>query len=362
LLTPGRPRSICRRSFFQICARIGAGAMVGSILPSPSLTANRRESVSEVAKLVVTRRKWLAMGTLMDVSVADLPRSDALEAIRRARARVEILEDALTVFRADSPLPQLHRTPADRWLSVTAETVETLQTAAAGSIATGGDFDPTVGPLMRTWRREGPNRGLPDHELLRNWRARAGISALEIDVAGRRIRRLDDRLELDLGGIGKGVAIDAALAELASAGSSAALVNFGGSLGASGPPPERPLGWPIGIRHPRIPGDVCAVLDLEAGHLATSGDYERYRVADGFARHHILDPDSGQSTSGIAAVTVFSQTSTAADIESTAALVALARGADSPTPHFLALIAENARDLRYEGPLLDELNGQASSL
>jgi thiamine biosynthesis lipoprotein len=158
------------------------------------------------------------------------------------------------------------------------------------------------------------------------WKGRSGMGAIEVDPLDRRMRSLDGRVEVDLGGIGKGMAVDAALAALRSAGSESALVNLGGSIGVLGPPPGDPRGWPIGIAHPRRPGEIWAEFLLGRGHVATSGDYERFLHAPEGRRHHLLDPETGLPTRGVASLTAWAETGTRADTASTALMVDLARG------------------------------------
>jgi thiamine biosynthesis lipoprotein len=165
-------------------------------------------------------------------------------------------------------------------------------------------------------------------EFLRAWRSRPGVNGVEVDVANRRLRRWDRRIEVDLGGIGKGIAVDEALAVLRAAGSRAALVNLGGSIGVLGAPGENPGGWPVGIADPARPGELCAELPLASGHVATSGNYERWVETPAGRRHHILDPLTGEPGPGIASLTVRSATGVEADVLSTARFIDASRGRD----------------------------------
>jgi len=123
--------------------------------------------------------------------------------------------------------------------------------------------------------------------------------------------------------------VDAALEELHKAGSRAALVNLGGSIGVLGPPPGEPEGWPIGLAHPRRPGAVVHRFRLAAGHVATSGDSERRRETPEGVVHHLLDPRSGEPVLGPVSVTVWRPTGIAADIASTERFLGVAAGVAS---------------------------------
>jgi thiamine biosynthesis lipoprotein len=165
-------------------------------------------------------------------------------------------------------------------------------------------------------------------------------------------------VELDLGGIGKGIAVDAALETLEQAGSRTALVNLGGSIGVLGPPPGEPRGWPIGLAHPRRPGAVVHRFRLASGHVATSGDSERRRETPEGVVHHLLDPRSGEPVRGPVSVTVWRPTGIAADIASTERFLGVAAGRVSPEPAVVMRMRGPAVEIeatgRGAGPLAGE--------
>jgi len=276
-----------------------------------------------------TARAWLAMGTLIEVRVPDLPPAEAIEAIRRVRARVEELDAAMTLFRPESPLVAMNASPAGAWMNVPADLAEAVGVSLEAWRDTHGAFDPSVAPAMKAWGLYDLNGNTPTRDFLRLWKVRPKADAVEVDIPNRRLRRMDTRVELDMGGIGKGIAVDAALSELRNAGSRAALVNFGGEIGALGAPDDMPEGWPVGILHPRKAGDCCAEFSLKSGHLATSGDYERWVDTPSGRKHHILDPDTGEPVSGVSSVTVWRESGREAEIASTANFVRIGRGDDA---------------------------------
>jgi thiamine biosynthesis lipoprotein len=274
-----------------------------------------------------TARAWQAMGTLVEVRVPDLPAMEAIEAIRAVRRRIERIEASMTIFREESPLVAFNRGPSGGWMVVPDDLAHGVVAATEGAEAWHGAFDPTVAPMMRAWGLYEMQGRTPGAPMLRDWRRRADWRAIEVDLPNRRLRRHDGRVQLDLGGVGKGIAVDEALAVLDAAGSRGALVNLGGSIGVLGAPPGRPEGWPVAIAHPREPGRLWAEFALARGHMATSGDYERSVVTSGGRKHHLLDPVSGEPTRGPVSVTVWSATGKNADVDSTGVFITLARNA-----------------------------------
>lgn len=351
-LRPGRdaepmvrlvPDPLDRRRFLAWMLRTGAVALVPA-LPGRAragLVGGRRAGAGEAPGAVVaggaggeagavleeTARAWRSMGTLIEVRVPDLPPAAAVAAIGAVRRRVEALEAALTLYRPESPLVAFNRSAPGTWTEVPEALAEGADHAVRAYRRSGGLFDPTVVPAMRAWGLYDLRGARPTEQFWRRWRGRARAEAVEVDAAGRRLRRHDPRVEVDLGGVGKGMAVDAALSLLHAAGSRSALVNLGGSIGVLGPPPDAPEGWPVGIAHPRAPGRIWTTLALDAGHLATSGDYERRVETPRGACHHLLDPESGYPTRGVASVTVRAPSGVEADLESTHRFLALARDA-----------------------------------
>jgi len=270
------------------------------------------------------------MGTLIEVRVPDLPPDAAAVAVARVRRRLDRMEAALTVFDPASPLEHLNRSRPGVWIDLGEDLTDALTAALEGAAQWPGAYDPSLGAVMRRSGLRSLDPAQAEAGLEARLRNRPGCEALEVDTANRRACRRHSELEIDLGGIGKGLAAEAALEILHGAGSRAALVNHGGSLAALGPPPGSPKGWPVGIVHPRAPGEIWSEVRLATGYLATSGDYERWMPTASGRCHHLLDPSTGRSARGTASVTVWSRSGRGADTASTALFVrpaaAAARG------------------------------------
>jgi len=128
-------------------------------------------------------------------------------------------------------------------------------------------------------------------------------------------------VRVHLGGVGKGYAVDRAVAILRSHGLTDFMVQSGGDLYVGGPKGNLP--WRLGLRDPHGPADkVFATLELSDATFSTSGDYERFFIQGGVRYHHLLDPDIGQPARGARSVTIVAQTSVVADVLSTGVFVA----------------------------------------
>jgi thiamine biosynthesis lipoprotein len=165
--------------------------------------------------------------------------------------------------------------------------------------ASGGAFDVTVGPLTRLWREARRAGRLPLTAALDDAREITGFSLLQLDPHRRTLWFQKSGMSLDLGGIGKGYAADAALAELAERGITRALVDLGGDLSLGDAPPGR-AGWRVQV------GGEGPLLLARRG-VATSGDLEQFVEIEGVRYSHILDPRTGIGLTDRGRVTVISR-------------------------------------------------------
>lgn len=177
--------------------------------------------------------------------------------------------------------------------------------ADAKAIAATGDelFDPALGKLIALWGFHTdtfvPVR--PDPATLAEL-VRAHPTMADLTIENGTVSSRNPAVQLDLGGYGKGYALDRAAAILKAHGVANALVNIGGNVLALGSKGDQP--WRVGIQHPREPRPL-ATLPLRDGEaIGTSGDYQRYFELDGERYCHLLDPRSGRPAKGTQAVTV----------------------------------------------------------
>src|SRR5437763_4628208 len=110
-------------------------------------------------------------------------------------------------------------------------------------------------------------------------------------------------MELDLGGVVKEYAVDRVAALLLDRGVESGIVNLGGDVRILGPRPGGEA-WRVGIRHHRLQDGVAALVEMERGALASSGDYERCIMIEGIHYGHILNPRTGWPVRELAAVSV----------------------------------------------------------
>ena len=155
----------------------------------------------------------------------------------------------------------------------------------------------------------------------------------KVERSGANVRLTQPGMELDFGGFGKEYAADRAAAVLHSHGIAHALVNLGGdlhALGARALPELQDTAWQIEIQHPRPDTasgkSSLAVLALQQGGLATSGDYERFFIQDGKRYCHVLNPRTGWPVTHWQSVSVLASNTTTAGALTT---IAMLKGAEA---------------------------------
>ncbi len=246
------------------------------------------------------RHSFHAMGTEVEVLVETDARDEAVAAFAGLEGEFRRLESILTRF---DPASELSRLNANGALEAGPELREVVELALVAREHSGGRFDPTVHDAVVA---AGYDRSF---ELIG---ASAAVTEAPAPAAGgvrvhESLVELDPRVRLDLGGIGKGYAVDRVLGFVGALGP--ALVNAGGDLAVSGPQETGP--WPVAVETPT--GSLC--LGLTSGALATSGsDRRRWQAGKG-SSHHLIDPTSGRpSESDLLRVTAFGSSAVEAEI------------------------------------------------
>jgi thiamine biosynthesis lipoprotein len=271
----------------------------------------------------------------------------------RALDEVDRIDRLMSHYRVESPLSQLNREGARGPVAVEPELLAFLDEALRYSRDSRGAFDITVGPLMRTWGFFGGEGRLPEDREIAAVREVVGYQHILIDSARGTVGFDRAGVEIDLGGIAKGYAVDRAVGILVNAGVTAALVSAGGStLYALGAPPGQ-KGWEIAIEDPLRPGRVARKVLLRDRALSVAGSRGKSFEAGSASYSHIMDPRTGRPVRDIAGVAVLTDSSTAGDALDNAFFVLGVAGSRKylkrlpPTEAFFFL-ATSARQSRLE--------------
>ena len=303
------------RAFMRLCCLLITGLLTARAMAAP---LPYRAARPAPVRLDASR---VSMGCLYQIEAYGSTERAVARAARQALDEVDRIDRLLSHYRPDSAVSRLNREAARRPVPVDAELFALIERSLAYAREWDGAFDVTVGPLMRAWGFFRDEGRVPGDAELAAARARVGFRHLGLDAARRTVRFAADGVQLDFGAIGKGYAVDRAVARLRRAGVRAALVDACGStLYALGAPPGAD-GWTIPLRDPVRSGAVAMDVRLRDRALAVSGSAERMFEAGGVRYAHILDPRSGRPVSGVLMTAVLAPDATIADVLSTATFV-----------------------------------------
>jgi thiamine biosynthesis lipoprotein len=259
-----------------------------------------RQRIAPRASAGWMSRQEAIMGTAIGVELWSDARATGEAAIAAVIAEMHRIDHAMSPFKPESELSRINRDAAAGPVHVSEEMFRLLTRAIEFSQLSGGAFDITYAGVGHLYDyRQGIK---PSDEALARARAAVGHRHLLLDAPARTVRFARDGVRIDLGGFAKGHAVDNATAILKRHGIRHAFVSAGGDSRVIGDRRGRP--WTIGVRHPRRPGEVVAMLPLEDVAISTSGDYERYFESDGVRCHHVIDPKTGKSPDSIHSVTI----------------------------------------------------------
>lgn len=277
------------------------------------------ETSATPAEMTLVRASRHAMATTFELFLP-FDTDKAHDIAAAALDEIDRLEDQLSVYRDGSEVSHLNRHAAEAPVCVEERLFELLRLAARLSEDTDGAFDITAGALIKAWGfYRGPRR-VPSEEERADALARVGMSHVQLDAQARTIRFLRQGLEINLGSIGKGYALDRVAEELRSVWDVRAALIHGGhsSILAVGTPPGDPGGWSVGLRHPWRTGERLALVRLRHRAVGTSAATFQHLEYNGQKLGHILDPRAGWPADALASASVMAPTAAEADALATA--------------------------------------------
>jgi len=257
-----------------------------------------------------------------------------------AFARVAVLDQMMSDYRPDSELRRLG-TVGGTWLVVSPELFAVLARASEIARATGGAFDPTVGPLVALWRDARQSRRMPDASALNAAKSLVGWRHIHLDPSRQAIRLARPGMRLDLGGIAKGYIIQQALRTMASLGVTRALVEAGGDIVVGDAPPGRD-GWRIDVEGTDAAFSARAARLTNAA-LATSGPTAQFVEIGGVQYSHVVDPRTGLGLTNHVTARVIAADAATADALATALTVVAPKRVSGILPRFPHVVASVSR-------------------
>jgi thiamine biosynthesis lipoprotein len=257
------------------------------------------------------------MGTRCSVELWADDEARGRELVAEVLAEYRRIDAEMSTYKPDSEISRVNAHAAEAPMVIGDELFRLIERSLELSVASEGAFDITydsVGYLYDFRAHKRPT----DAEIASRLPA-INYRHVVLDRAKRTIFFTTQGVRINLGGIAKGYTVELAAAMLRARGVENAILNAGGDSRVIGDRRGQP--WIVGIRHPRVAGEVVTRLPLVDEAISTSGDYERYFEENGRRYHHIINPATGRPTEGILTVTVIGPDGTMTDGLDTAIFV-----------------------------------------
>lgn len=283
--------------------------------PAPTPTPTTAEKGQPISK------SDYILGTVVQITLYD---SQDESLIDKSFDRLREIEKKMTINNAEtSEIIALNNAAGVNPVKVSPDTFDVLERGKYYSEATKGEFDITVGSIVKLWNIGTDYAAVPDPKILEQKRELINYKKLILDRNNLTAYLEDKGMQVDLGAIAKGYSADEVAKILVANGVHHAIINLGGNvLTVGGNMQDKP--WKIGIQDPFNPrGDYIGIITVTDETVVTSGTYERYFIAkDGKRYHHILDPQTGYpANNDIASVSVITKKSIDGDGNSTSLLL-----------------------------------------
>jgi len=263
-------------------------------------------------RLKPLKQTEMIMGTLIEITV--IPENE--KAIREAFEALKKVDALMSTYKEDSEISILNR---EGKAQVSQETLEVIKDAIKFSNLTDGAFDITCRPLINLWKKAKKEEKVATEEEIEEAISLVGYQRIILE--GNQIRLEKKGMQIDLGGIAKGYAVDKAIEVLKKNGIKRALVNAGGDLYALGTDPQGEK-WQIGVQDPREEDKIIDIIKVKDKAVATSGDYRRYFTLEGKRFSHIVNPKTGLTVQDVPmSVTIVGPDATTTDALSTGVFV-----------------------------------------
>jgi FAD:protein FMN transferase len=291
--------------------RVGSAALI--LLFAAFMDACAGQATTATGEHLIERAR-ASMGSELRLTAWTAHDAAAVAAFDAVFQEFDRLEDLMSVWREGSDIARLNAAAGDHPVSVSPDVREALSIAHQVSDWTGGTFDVTFGALSGLWKFDYQDKDsvIPDRKEVLKRLPLINYRDLDVDERAGTAFLKRKGMRVNLGGIGKGYAVDRAVSMLRRRGLHDFMIQAGGDMYVAGRRGARP--WRLGIRDPRGPADRSfAELDLSNGTFSTSGDYERFFIKNGRRYSHIIDPSRGEPAQLCRSVTLVTDRAVIAD-------------------------------------------------
>jgi thiamine biosynthesis lipoprotein len=271
----------------------------------------------QAARAAWLERTEAIMGTRIYVELWAEDPAKGNEAIDAVMADMRRIDDLMSHYKPESQLSRINQHANEEPVQVDKELFDLIKLSTYYSQITDGAFDITYASVGYLY--DYPKHIHPTEAQIKSALPGVNWRNMLLDEAHHTVRFEHPGMRIDLGGIGKGYAVDRGIDILKARGIQHAVVTAGGDTRIIGDHMGRP--WVVAIQHPDDPTKVVTRIPLSDSAMSTSGDYERFFDEGGVRYHHIIDPHTGHSASKVRSATILAPTATQTDGMSKTAFV-----------------------------------------
>ena len=257
------------------------------------------------------------MGTELSVRLWHEDPEQGRALVEQFFAEAQRINLLMSTYIEDSEISAINRDAADRPVTAGDELFRIIQRSLDISTLTRGAFDITYESVGQHYDFRA--RARPDAATVAENLPLIDYQMVDLNPARSTVKFGAQGMRINLGGIAKGYVVERGIDILRVAGVRHAVVSAGGDSRLLGDRRGQP--WMVGIRDPRVDGEVAMTVPLQNEAISTSGDYERYFDEDGVRYHHIISPSTGNPVTGVHSATVIGPDAVMTDALSTSVFV-----------------------------------------
>ncbi|HDZ13308.1 MAG TPA: FAD:protein FMN transferase [Pricia sp.] len=260
------------------------------------------------------------MGTRFDITVVASNQDVGQINIDEATAEIKRIEALISSWNPDSETSLINRNAGIRPVKVSSELYLLIERAKQISELTDGAFDISFSGIDEVWKFDGSMKRKPTAEELEASIAKVGYQKIILNPADETVFLKQKGMKISFGAIGKGYAADKAKELLISKQVIGGIINAAGDLTTWGTKPNGDK-WLIGIANPLSKEKIFSWLPIVESSVATSGNYEKFVIFDDIKYSHIIDPRTGNPSTGVNSVSIFNKSAELCDALATAIFI-----------------------------------------
>lgn len=300
----------------------------------------------------IIRRMRYLMGTFFEIEIIAENENAIKQIIELSFSEIKRIEKLLSRFINESEISLLNRKAPNHPVKISSEVFNLIELSIKYFHLTEGLFDITICPLLEVWQKSELAGYIPSDGEIKNTLQLVGLGNIVLDPDKKTVFFQKQNVKIDLGGVGKGYAIDKVVNILKKHNIQQAMINAGGQYYILGEDFDNDFSL-IGIENPLKPGEIITKVELKNESISTSGNYERFFYIGEKKYGHIINPFTGYPANELNIVSVLSTDPIIADVLSTALFVMGEKGMKlvEKTPNTEAIMITTENKILYPSGL-----------